>query len=116
MKDGLWGRFHKNGELKQEENYNNGKLISISKFYNNLNEVLEKGSFDKGNGEKLDYYDNGKIFARSNYKNGYLNGAYFEYHPNGRVSIEGQYNLNNKAGTWIEYSKRGLKINSQKYD
>ncbi len=116
LREGLWGRFHKNGNLKQEETYKLNKLIHVSDYYSIDGDKIEIGSFENGNGELLDYYENGSVFTKSTYKNGYLNGIFHEFHTNGKISQSGSYNNNLKAGLWIEYNRRGLETSRKKYD
>lgn len=116
LKEGLWGRFHTNGKLKQEEEYKNGKLFYVSDYYSVEEKILFKGSFVNGNGEIIDYFENGSVFSKTNYKNGFLNGKWLMFYPNGRVAEKGNYILNEKKGIWIKYNKRGMKISNEKYD
>ena len=116
LKNGLWGRFHMDGTLKLEETYNLGRLINVTDYYLSDGSIVNSGSLKDGNGEFLDYYDNGSLFSISNYKDGYLNGVYKEFHLNGKESIVGNYNKNTRVGYWYTFSKRGLEINKEKYD
>ncbi len=114
----MWGRFHKNGKLKQEETYSYGKLMNVTNFYlmeltyipksKKIRDQIENKTFKDGNGKLIDYYENGNIFSISNYKNGILDGEYEEYHTNGKIAKRGKYSSNNKKGEWLEFSKRGL--------
>tara|TARA_B100000902_G_scaffold365015_1_gene385505 strand:- start:316 stop:1839 length:1524 start_codon:yes stop_codon:yes gene_type:complete len=116
LKHDLWGRFYENGNLKQEEEYSLGKLLNISNFYLKDESIIENKTFKDGNGLLYDYYENGKLFSISNYKNGSLEGAYEEYHINGKISKRGKYSSNTKKGEWLEFSKRGLLKKKIKHD
>jgi len=116
LRDGLWGRFHANNNIKQEEKYINGKLLYVSNFFTTNGFSIDKGSFENGNGEILDYYDDESIFTRSSYKDGYLNGNWIMYYPNGKIAETGKYKLNDKIGTWFKYNKRGLKISVNEFN
>ena len=116
LKDGKWGRFHVGGSLKQEEIYKLGKLIEVSDFYLSDGNVFKNESFDNGNGELFDYYEDGNIFSIAKYKNGLLNGMYSEYHTNGKISQSGMYKNGEKSGTWNEYNRRGGEIKRKTYD
>ena len=61
-------------------------------------------------------YENGDIFSKSNYKDGFLDGLFEEFHPNGKLASKGKYKKNNKVGTWFEYSKRGIEKKRTSYD
>ena len=64
----------------------------------------------------MEIFENGSVFSKANYKNGFLNGNWLMYYPNGRVAETGNYILNEKKGIWIKYNKRGMKISNKKYD
>ena len=116
LKDGKWGRVHVGGSLKQEEIYKLGKLIEVSDFYLSDGNVFKNETFDNGNGELFDYYEDGNIFSIAKYKNGLLNGMYSEYHTNGKISQSGMYKNGEKSGTWNEYNRRGGEIKRKTYD
>ena len=116
LKNGIWGRFHKNGILKIEEIYNLGRLINVTDYSLSDGSNVSSGTLKDGDGELIDYYDNGSLFSISNYMEGYLNGEYKEFHLNGKNSIIGSYKNNLKVGYWYTYNKRGLEIKKEKYD
>ena len=77
---------------------------------------IKNETFINRNGKLLDYYENGDIFSKSNYKDGSLDGLYEEFHPNGKLASKGKYKKNNKVGTWFDYSKRGIEKKRTSYD
>ena len=82
--------------------------MNVTDFYLIDGRIIENKTFQNGNGELMDYYDNGNIFSISSYKNGILDGKYEEYHTNGKIAIRGKYSSSNKKGEWLEFSKRGI--------
>ena len=94
--------------MKQEEKYSYGKLLNVSSFYLLDGKKIENATFEDGNGQLYDYYENGNVFSISRYLNGNLEGKYEEFHINGKIAKRGKYSSNNKKGEWFEFSKRGL--------
>ena len=114
--------------------YDNGKP-EIIKYYKEIGQGKELV-------KRVEFWENGKIFIESHYRDGKLNGpnlAYFEtgeimwkgthldgesdglhieYHPNGQISWEGSYKKGFKLGEWIAYYESGQiwqKINWNNY-
>ncbi|MFM7022770.1 MAG: hypothetical protein ACKOXB_07300 [Flavobacteriales bacterium] len=57
-------------------------------------------------GKYLEYYENGQVKIKRNYKT----GSYLEYYTNGTIKMEGKYNKNGfQTGTWYLYSLDGTK-------
>ena len=61
--------YHENGQIKDEENYKDGKL----------------------NGKQISYYSNGKIYSEKNYKNGIKEGKWSYYNKNGIIKKDNTY-------------------------
>lgn len=61
--------YHKNGQPEREENYKNGQIEGVRKWY----------------------YASGKISKEENFKHGQLNGLTRSYHENGQLKIEINY-------------------------
>jgi antitoxin component YwqK of YwqJK toxin-antitoxin module len=116
LKDGIWGRFNINGEVKQEEIYNLGRLINVSEFKLLDGKIITNSTFIDGEGELIDYYDNGNIFSKSNYLDGRLDGIFVEFHSNGKISQRGRYRNDERVGSWFQYNRRGTLIKEKSYD
>lgn len=110
--------YNENGNISAIEIYTKGKIISITK-----------------------YYENGKVRSKLNYDNeGNRLGKYKEYYIDGKIKTEGQYALKTKCiyfdkdnlqiemksepdvnsvgfpeGTWIEYFENGLIKKKEEY-
>ena len=93
-----------------------GRLINVTDYFLSDGSSISSGTLKDGDGELIDYYDNGSLFSISNYMEGYLNGEYKEFHLNGKNSIIGNYKNNLKVGYWYTYNKRGLEVKKEKYD
>lgn len=127
-KFGLFKLYYENGNIKQEAMYDNNKLNGKYKKYdkngvinaigNNVDdkmngfcELYENGKLsqvdtyvdNKRNGLTIKYYDIGNIAGEWNFKDDKLNGIAKGYYDNNEISF-------------IDTYKKGVKINSKKYD
>jgi antitoxin component YwqK of YwqJK toxin-antitoxin module len=59
------------------------------------------------NGPSTEYYENGKVKVKANYKDGALNGAYKSFHLNGLRQSEGNYDNGIKVGLWKGWHPNG---------
>ena len=68
-KEGLWERYHWNGQLEK------------------------RGAYKDGNEDDLwvSYYGNGQLLSKSTYKNGVREGLYEYYDENGKLKKKGTY-------------------------
>lgn len=71
--------YFKNGEIKSETPYKNGKLDGIVK----------------------EYYENGKLESEVPYKDNQENGVYRTYYANGKIKEDGEYVTINSMKQWI---------------
>ena len=91
----------------QEETYELGKLISLSDTYNKLGKVIAKSTIKNGNGVIKNFYDNGKIAAEGQLKNGYPDGTWKYYHLTGSISGTGNMIEGQRQGPWKFYLDTG---------
>ncbi len=66
-------------------------------------------------GECLDYYPDGTLAARAQYKKGVLNGAFASFHPDGRAWVEARYRSGELSGPWVEHRADGVRTVRGKY-
>jgi antitoxin component YwqK of YwqJK toxin-antitoxin module len=65
------------------------------------------------NGRKEYYGPKGLIVVKiEEYENGILNGKYSEYYMNGNIKTKGEYKNGAKSGSWLNFSEDGKKIKS----
>jgi hypothetical protein len=62
-----------------------------------------------------EYYENGNVKLKAQYKNGILQGDYLEYHPNGKIRIKGEYLRGEKYNYFDYYDSLGNKIKEENY-
>ena len=96
----------------------NGSLVdSLELEYytggSSLFKLIVAVDLDK-NGEKVEYYDNGKIRFRANYYVGILNGAFTSYFDTGNIQVIGIYRMNVPYGYFKEYAYANV-FGIQKY-
>lgn len=75
-------------------------------FFNQISAYEKMKNQRDDNGERHglweQYYPNGKLWYRENYKNGKLHGPCEIYYDNGEVRYNGNLNREKPAGLWYE--------------
>jgi len=135
---GVWKKFYKNGTIRYEGAFKNGKEIGVFKFYKegfpkkpsiikryktandsvavefySIKGKLEsKGYFiDKTRvGAWKYFFKNGKLMSEEFYNNGKLEGTLINYYPNGKITEETFYKNGVKDGVSKKYSSDGILI------
>ena len=98
MKDSTWLNYTRNGNLSSLESYKNDLLNGISiTFYIS------------------DEFESDRVFRKSNYLMGKLDGDYFEFFPSAKMKIKGQYQKGIPIGQWSEYYNTGKIYKTYKY-
>lgn len=90
-KEGLWKKYHTNGQLKSEIEYSNGRATGSFTTYFDNGQVEEKGTWQSGkyNGDYEMYYPNGQIRQKKTFnENGATEGKVEMWYPNGQKEIE----------------------------
>ncbi len=135
--DANWKKTSKDKALYfREISQKNGKGFWFQDFYISGKKQMEGLSLKKDiefyDGPVTWYFENGKIFQKVNYINGYINGerlVYFkngnlkakllydrgrknglakEYYQDGRLKAQGKYRDNKKTGTWKRFYYDGV--------
>lgn len=78
LKEGLYRKWHENGQIAVEENFKNGKQEGLGKSW----------------------HENGQVKAEGNYKNGKLEGLWKEWYPNGQIQLEADFKDGKSQGLW----------------
>lgn len=91
-------------EVNQETPYT-GKVID---YYEN-GQIQSKENYKDGklNGERITYYENGQIEYKENYKGGEYEGESFSYYKNGQVSYKRLYKNGEREGIQTYYHYNG---------
>ena len=119
-KIGLWKKYYKNGNLKEEHNWD--KKMSLKKYHENGNLKFMFLLVD-GNTVERYFYEDGKSISREDKripnKNSFSEILKFDYYEtsffkNGNIEMEGNKKYSNKEfewfekdGLWIEYYING---------
>lgn len=114
-----------------EENFPNGKekivryykdsknekiLLSEEQYYDN-GQIKSKGDFknNQRHGLWTYWYENGNVWSEGKFKNGLSHGFRKVYHLNGEIYYEGKYKNDKPIGTWTFWDEEGRFIKEHKY-
>ena len=78
---------------------------------------IVKGKIIKGKreGEWLEYYRNGSLESKSNFKDGKEEGELFWYYQNGKLEIKGNYKGGKEEGEFLSYDVNGRIVYKYNY-
>ena len=114
VNDSLSGKyeyFNNKGALVKRKYFDNGEVFGFSKSYFNVGEKLleYKIPYEKGEieGEVLEYYANGDVYAKTNYVAGVKNGLETIYHYNKNISSEINYVKGEVSGSYKSFHSNG---------
>ena len=86
-------RFHENGQLEMEGDFEEGERHGIWKAYFKNGQLQSEGEFNKG--------------IREGYSK--------VYYSNGHLMYEGQYSKDQKTGHWKFYNDSGVLVNEKDF-
>ncbi len=112
---GDWQHFHPNGQLAQQEVWDNGKLQTVGNFYTASGKELAPGSLLQGTGTRFTYHANGKPAASGDFRAGLPTGYWLYFDEKGRLSGEGGFSQGLRTGQWRWYGQGKLEAEGQ-YD
>ena len=102
------------GKVAGQEKGRINKGIKIGKWieYWDNGQLLGKYNYKNGehDGEQLEYYENGLISRKVNFKDGKLDGEYIKYYESGQLGIKRNYKDGKHDGEWLSYSENGQLI------
>lgn len=103
--------YHENGEIRATAYLIDEVPEGITKQYNQDGNLLESGSFSKGEKvgvwTKNEYYDNGKLKEHAEYLDDKKHGKYESYYENGQLSQDAYYKNGNLEGDYKSFYKNG---------
>ena len=94
FRDGKWSWYYPDGELKLIETYVNGKVIGDIKGYFPDGSVERNLSLVNGNGDFVQYYDNGILKAKGQFSDYSAAGEWFFYDKNGNLTTTNYFSSN----------------------
>ena len=108
---GEWIYYHKGKDIvMMKEYYLDNKLNGQKIVYFENGKLAEKQDYVKGvkHGENFVYGANGNLIQYYNYKNGVMHGLTKIYNPNGELFTEGNYKNGLRDGIWKFYENGKL--------
>ena len=87
VKDNIWKKLYKDGEVQEIRKYKNGKKIgSYIGYYNNGRKKFEQ-NFKNGeyHGKSFVWTEDGRLLRESNFENGYESGHQRIWKNNGKI-------------------------------
>jgi antitoxin component YwqK of YwqJK toxin-antitoxin module len=95
----------------RKEGYNEGSSIVAYE----VTAIVSSSIYDKDNGVKDVYDDDGNLQAKVTLKNGEMNGPMIVYHPNGNVKSKYTISNSEKEGFATDYYESGVKESEYYY-
>ena len=101
-----WVEFDANGLVTTKSEYSEGRIQKKVGFED------EKETTE----ERYEYYENGQLWIRENYKDGQQHGLTELYYENGQLSIKGNFKDGEQHGLLKYFSEDGSLQRSYKYE
>jgi antitoxin component YwqK of YwqJK toxin-antitoxin module len=101
--NGSFRTFHKRGFLREHYIFDNGRLTQVLDMTTKFGTQLDKGGFNEGNGELLQYNANKELIRKLTYRDGVLNGSFQEFESATKKThsvLTGEYKNGKPFGTW----------------
>jgi len=118
-KDGKWLYYNSNGKLISEENYAKGKKQGKFKIFSGKDGVLleeETWNNNLKDGEYNAYYITGVLRIKMYYAKGKMHGNFENYYEDGTLWNKGQYKDDFRDGIWTEYNRDGKEAKIQEIE
>ena len=114
--NGLKTFWYKNGEIKNQVNFKNGKMDGLLKgWYENGDKKLEKYFKDgKRDGSSVMWYENGQKMEEVMFKNDQKDGLETQWHENGKKKLEANF-INDELMNLIKWNEDGKKIKETRW-
>ena len=87
--------------------YSYSKEVLLDQLVERDGMYYEVNSTTPFTGSVEDYYDNGQLEYKENYKNGILDGLYEDFYENGQLDERGNYKDGKENGLWEKYYENG---------
>jgi antitoxin component YwqK of YwqJK toxin-antitoxin module len=113
-KTGSWKIIDPNEFVYQEEQFENGRLVSITEFKTPSGKILDAGTLKKGKGKRVIYDGEGNLLEKGRYSKGLRNGIWYTYYPKSDlIASSGSYVEGRKTGTWRYYDMTGESLGEE---
>ena len=107
LKDGPQKEFYKDGTLRAEGEYKEGKPVGEWKYFYPGGKLEQAGKYSasgKMTGQWKWYYENEDLMMEEGYRNGLRDGIHTEYDESGNIVEEGEFLNDLEEGPWITLS------------
>ena len=104
LEDGLWIKYHDNGQVRELVQYKEGELSGVRISINKKGKLNDQEFFLDGkyHGLQLYFHETSKKKLEVNYRHGIKEGNSTSYYKNGRMQ-EHVYYVNNKKTRFLRY-------------
>ena len=104
--DGKWTGWYRNGQIKSEINYKDGKQDGKWTGWYENGQIAYEANYINGkpDGKWTEWWGNGQLKSERNYKDGKLDGKWTGWHENGQLQLERIFQ-DGKLVLWDENSQ-----------
>ena len=106
--NGIRLRWYKNGQLGEEEAWDNGELVAVTVWMPN-GDKCPNTKFENGTGIVYAYWDDGQKSFQGSFKDGKESGLHTSWHRNGQKQWEATYKNGQLDGLETQYYENGQK-------
>ena len=99
--------WHKNGQLKTESNYKDGKLHGWKRYFSENGDLLGEAEFTDGSGTINVNHENGNIWFSRTYLNGKRHGEQKLWYANGQLRKLENRTIGLKDGIQKSWGRNG---------
>lgn len=117
-RNGLWKRFHSNGQLRSEIHYASGVPFGDYRLYDAEGHVYEEGRWEHGMnvGKLIRYWPNGALQQQLTFDSqGVAQGQQRHYHDNGQLEMVVELTDGEESGDLIRLDREGRVIQRTTY-
>jgi len=102
---GIWTFWYESGEVKEKQNWKNGKIQGINTHWYRNGQKKEEGHYieSKMVGLWTLWYENGQKMTQENFEDGKKNGFITYWYNDGKKWSEGKYKNGKKEGLWSNW-------------
>jgi hypothetical protein len=102
-----WSKDINSDDLVERDGLFYEKFMDVPFTGNSIG--IEQGKISKGKrqGKWLEYYENGQLKLKSNYKNGEYEGEQLGYYKNGQLWVKINYKDGKLEGEFLVYNENG---------